>query len=388
MSPKSRSLLTRAVHAGRDRHQIPHTPLIDLSTTTRIADLEQAISSIDDLNGGKGLADNPIYARLHNTTVAGFEAGLAELEEAEACVAFASGMAAITALLLSAAQLGKKIVALRPIYGGTDALLSSELLPLSVVWSTPEQLQEELDSEVALIWVETPANPTCHLHNIATIVKQAQGIPVVVDSTFATPVLQQPLSLGASYVIHSATKFIGGHSDVLAGVILCSESDAQPLRKIRLMTGANLHPLSGYLLHRGLQTLPLRVLAAQENASFLAQKLLEHPSVSSVFHPSLQQCDPEGLVGRQMSGPGSLLAFELQGGLHEADRFMKQLKLSTPAVSLGSVDTLIQHPAGLTHRNATAESRLAAGITEGLLRVSVGIEDKEDLWLDIKQALQ
>ena len=159
-------------------------------------------------------------------------------------------------------------------------------------------------------------------------------------------------------------------------------------RKIRILTGANLHPLSGYLLHRGLQTLPLRVEAAQANATQIAAQLLEHPSVSNVYHPSLTHCDPKGLVGTQMTGPGSLLAFEVKGGQNQAAKVMNAVKLCTPAVSLGSVDTLIQHPAGLTHRNASEASRTLSGITDDLLRMSVGIEDPNDIWLDIKQALE
>jgi methionine-gamma-lyase len=216
-----------------------------------------------------------------------------------------------------------------------------------------------------------------------------------VDSTFATPVLQQPARLGAALVMHSGTKYLGGHGDVLAGVVACSEAWAARLRVVRILTGAVVHPLAAYLLHRGLPTLPLRVRRAQETATALAERLAGHARVGRVYHPSRPDRDPRGLVGegRQMAGPGPMLAFEVlgadglptgEGAFRAADAFLRALRLATPAVSLGSTDTLAQHPAGLTQRVQTGA---AGAITEGLVRVSVGLEDADDLWADLAQAL-
>ena len=203
------------------------------------------------------------------------------------------------------------------------------------------------------------------------------------DNTFATPVLQRPAEFGADLVLHSATKFLGGHGDVVAGAVACGDEWAQRLRSVRAITGGLLHPLAAYMLHRGLQTLPVRVHAAQQTAGKLAGRLAAHPAVTAVHYPGLAECDPHGLVGRQMAGPGAILSFEVDGGFEHAARVASACELITHAVSLGGVDTLIQHPASLTHRPVTADAKPVAG----LLRVSVGLEDIDDLWSDLYAAL-
>jgi methionine-gamma-lyase len=199
--------------------------------------------------------------------------------------------------------------------------------------------------------------------------------------------LQRPLELGAALVLHSATKFLGGHGDVIAGVVATSEAWAARLRKVRIATGALLHPLAAFLLHRGLPTLPLRVRAAQDGARILAERLARQRGVTKVYYPGLAGADPEGLLGRQMAGPGSVLAFELAGGFEAARRVLASVKIIVTAVSLGATDTLIQHPAGLTHRCMADSAKAQTGISAGLLRLSVGLEDPEDLWRDLEQAL-
>jgi methionine-gamma-lyase len=196
------------------------------------------------------------------------------------------------------------------------------------------------------------------------------------------------MELGVTYVLHSATKFLGGHGDVIAGVVCCSEENARVLRQVRAVTGALLHPLAAYLLHRGLPTLTLRVERAQHNAGILAQRLAAHPEVVRVFYPGMGAVADAGLLVSQMRGPGALLAFELHGGHAAAAAVMGRVRLITPAVSLGSVDSLIQHPAGLTHRVLDEVTRQACGITAGLLRLSAGIEHVDDLWADLEQALE
>ncbi len=379
---------TLAVHAGRsDFSRLGvHAPPLSLSTTYPIKNLEKAIDSIDQFIDGKASAANPVYARLFNPTVARWEAAIAEIENAEASVAFSSGMAAFTAVLLASKTRGDHIVAVRPLYGGSDHLLSSGLLGTDVTWANPDHISEAIGERTALVVLETPANPSLHLVDISSIVEQAGDVPVLVDSTFATPILQNPLQYGAQYVLHSATKFLGGHGDVMAGVVATSETHAAMLRQVRIATGAVLNPFSAYLLHRGLPTLPLRVHRAQETAIELASRLVNHPFIDRVFFPGHAECDPLNIVGRQMTGPGALVSFEL-GNANEVAPFLRSLELVTAAVSLGSTDTLIQYPAGLTHRIVDEASREQAGISSRLLRLSVGLEDVDDLWFDLKSAL-
>lgn len=383
-------VLTNSVHAGR--HDLRtlglHAPPIDRSTTYPLSSLEEGTHSLEELAGGAKSASNPVYQRLLNPTVARWEAGVAALEGAEAAVAFASGMAAITATLMAAKASGKAhVVAVRPIYGGTDHLLATALLGGEVTWATPDSVAEAIRPDTGLVLLETPANPTLAMVDIADVVAQAAGVPVAVDNTFATPVLQNPLALGATYAIHSATKALGGHGDVTGGIVACGEAAAQPLRQVRILTGAVLDPQAGWLLHRGLATLALRVRASQEGAAVVAGRLAAHPGVATVTYPGLSGGDPLGLVGRQLSGPGSMIAFRPTGGYDRASRMMKAVDMITPAVSLGSVDTLIQHPAGLTHHVVAEDARDAHGISPDLLRLSVGIEHPDDVWADLERAL-
>lgn len=391
---------TETVHAGRGdfRDLGVHAPPLDLSTTYPLSGLDEATASLDALAcGGAPVAGQAVYARLHNPTVARFEEALARLESARESVSFASGMAALTASLLATRDVylrrsgreGRHVVAVRPLYGGSDHLLTSGLLGLEVTWARPDEVGHALRDDTVLVLVETPANPTLQLIDLADVVRRAGDVPVLVDSTFATPVLQRPLELGAALSLHSATKFLGGHGDVMAGVVATADSDwAAALRRVRVVTGGVLHPMAAYLLHRGLSTLSVRVRKSQESAEILARRLANHDDIAWVRFPGLVEGDRH-LVGpgRQMSGPGSLLAFEVAGGVRRAAGILRQLRLITPAVSLGSTDTLIQHPAGLTHRVVDAEAQAEGGITPAMLRLSVGLEDVEDLWDDLAQAL-
>jgi cystathionine beta-lyase/cystathionine gamma-synthase len=395
-----------AVHAGRDdlRALGVHAPPIDLSTTYPFESLGAAVGSLDAMMAGAAptAEGGAVYSRLHAPTVARFEAGLAALEATDASVAFASGMAALTAVVLAMAaqppgggEANRHVVGVRPMYGTADKLLSSGLLGTTVTWTDEAGVAAAIRPDTGLVCIETPVNPTLDLVDVAAVVAAAGGVPVMVDSTFATPALQQPARLGAALVMHSGTKFLGGHGDVLAGVVACSEAWAARLRVVRILTGAVVHPLAAYLLHRGLPTLGFRVRRSEETATALAERLAGHARIGRVYHPSRPDRDPRGLVGagRQMSGPGPMLAFELlgpdgaatgDGAFRTADAFLQALRLATPAVSLGSTDTLAQHPAGLTQR---VQSGAAGAITEGLVRVSVGLEDAGDLWADLAQAL-
>jgi methionine-gamma-lyase len=377
-------LTTSAVHAGREdlRALGVHAPPLDLSATYPLFDIDLDGEAYDAWARGEASASNPIYARLFSPTVARFEQALAQLEGAAEAVAFASGMAAMTACILAACQARRHIVAIRPLYGGTDHLLSCGLLGVEVSWTDAEHVAEALREETGLVIVENPGNPTLTLVDLDAIVAQAASAPVLVDNTFATPVLQNPLSHGATYSLHSASKFLGGHGDVLAGVIATTEVHARDLRRVRMYTGAVLHPLGAYLLHRGLPTLPLRVERAQQTAEELAARLQTHPAVARVHYPGLAEPLPASL-----RKGGCLLAFEVAGGRAAAQRTVQELKLVSHAVSLGGVDTLVQHSASFSHRLLEPDALEVSGISPALLRVSVGLEDVDDLWHDLERAL-
>lgn len=394
-APIPPTLATLGVHAGREDLTSlgVHVPPIDLSTTNPLPTIEQGRDAYDAYAAGlpRGPGMSSVYRRAWNPTVARFEQAVAALEgfapdgplPAEG-VAFASGMAATNAVVLSRVAAGfPHVIAVRPLYGGTDALLASGLLGTQVDFVEPTEVRDAITERTGLVVMESPSNPTLDLHDIADIASQAGSVPVMVDNTFATPILQRPLHLGAVFVVHSATKYLGGHGDAMGGVVITSPERATALRPIRTITGGVLDPWTAYLLHRGLATLAIRVTAQQESAGRIARWLEDHPKVSRVFYPGLPGQDPHGLLGRQMAGPGAMVSFELSGGFSSAERACGALELITHAVSLGGVDTLIEHPAALTHRVVVAEAQPG----EGVLRMSVGLEGTDDLIEDLRRAL-
>jgi methionine-gamma-lyase len=370
-----------AVHAGRDDlaslgvHALP----LDLSSTNPLPGIDLGGMSYEVLaTGGHPFeGGSNVYARLWNPTVARFEEALARLEHAEEAVAFSSGMAAVTAVLLALTHESQRrhVVAVRPLYGGTDHLLASGLLGVETTFCAPDAVAAAVRDDTALVVLETPANPTLELVDIAAVVEAAGDVPVLVDNTFATPVLQHPLDLGAALSLHSATKYLGGHGDVVGGVVACDARLA--------ITGAIMHPLAAYLLHRGLATLPVRMRAQQEGARIVADWLVTRDEVARVHFPGFAASDPQGLVGRQQAGPGAMIAIELAGGFAAASSLTAAVELFTHAVSLGSVDSLIQHPAALTHRPVASEAKPS----DALVRLSIGLEDPSDLIADLAQAL-
>lgn len=385
--PPLSHLETLAVHAGMDglTQAGTHVPAIDLSTTNPLRSVESGGESYENLatGGTPESGDSAVYQRLWQPGVARFEAALAALEQAEGTVAFATGMAALTATLIATVTAGKPhVVALRPLYGGTDHVLASGLLGTTVTWTDLAGVAAAIRSGTGLVILETPANPTLELTDIRAVVDAAGEVPVLVDNTFATPVLQRPLESGATLVLHSATKFLGGHGDAMGGTVSGSEQWMVRLRQVRALTGGLLAPFNAYLLHRGLRTLPVRVRAQQTTAQEVAHRLAGNPALVRVLYPGLPEQDPQGLIGRQCSGAGSLLALDL-GSYAAALRFTESLRLITHAVSLGGVDSLVQHPASLTHRPVAAEARPAAGI----VRLSIGLEHVDDLMDDILTAL-
>lgn len=391
-TPDNASLDTRAVHAGRADLTEVHAPPLDLSTTYPLPDVDSGGASYDALAAGLPPTDEggPIYARAWNPTVARFEEGLAELEGTTDAVAFASGMAATTAAILAMrARGGHHIIGVRPLYGGTDHLLSLGLLDVEATYVDPhpdtavvaKAIGEARRSDTGLVICETPGNPTLDLLDLDVIVEAAGDVPVMVDNTFATPVLQNPAAHGVALVMHSATKYLGGHGDVMGGVIAADADWAGTLRQVRIITGSLMHPLAGYLLHRGLPTLPVRVRAQQAHAEIVAAWLAEHPQVLDVFYPGLH--DPMGVIGRQMRGPGAMVSLRVRGGYAGAAAMLSGLRMITHAVSLGSTDTLAQHPAALTHRPVPDGARP----TDDIVRLSIGLEDPADIIADLRSAL-
>ncbi|MFE3179464.1 trans-sulfuration enzyme family protein [Streptomyces violascens] len=364
---------TLAVHAGREDLAALglHAPPIDLSTTYPSYDSRGEAARIDAFAAtGEAPEGPPVYGRLGNPTVARFEAALARLEDTEAAVAFASGMAALSAVLLAQHATGlRHVVAVRPLYGCSDHLLTAGLLGSEVTWTDPAGVADAIRPDTALVMVESPANPTLAEVDLEALAEACGTVPLLVDNTFATPVLQRPAHSGARLVLHSATKYLGGHGDVLGGVVACDEAFARRLRQIRFATGGILHPLAGYLLLRGLATLPVRVRAASATAAELVARLAADPRVLRVHYPK---------VG------GAMVAFETLTDPHDV---IARVRLITPAVSLGSVDSLIQHPASISHRIVPEDDRASSGVSDRLLRMSVGLEDVEDLWRDIDRAL-
>ncbi|MFJ8659438.1 trans-sulfuration enzyme family protein [Streptomyces sp. NPDC093795] len=373
LSATPRALATEAVHAGRDDLASLglHAPPIDLSTTYPSYDARAEAARIDEFaTTGARLDGPPVYARLDNPTVARFEEALARLEGTESAVAFASGMAALTAVLLARASQGlRHVVAVRPLYGCSDHLLDAGLLGTEVTWTDPASVAAAIRPDTGLVMVESPANPTLAEADIRALAHSCGSVPLLVDNTFATPVLQRPVEQGARLVLHSATKYLGGHGDVMGGIVACDEEFARTLRQVRFATGGVLHPLAGYLLLRGLSTLPVRVRAASATAAELVRRLATDPRIARVHYPRIG---------------GAMIAFEVYGDPHDV---IAGVRLITPAVSLGSVDTLIQHPASISHRIVAEGDRRSAGVSDRLLRMSVGLEDVEDLWRDLTEAL-
>ncbi|MCR2764526.1 aminotransferase class I/II-fold pyridoxal phosphate-dependent enzyme [Microbacterium sp. zg.B48] len=379
---------TRAVHAGMAglRESGTHVPPIDFSTTFPLPDVESGGLAYEELATGQSLGSDrsAVYQRLWQPGVARFEDALADLESTEGAVAFASGMAALTACLIASVTAGRgHVVAVRPLYGGSDHVLESGLLGTTVTWASPDTIAAAVRADTGLVIVETPANPTLELLDLDEVVAAAGAVPVLVDNTFATPVLQQPARHGAALVLHSATKYLGGHGDVMGGVVATDQEWVERLRRVRALTGGLLHPMAAYLLHRGLRTLPLRVRAQQQTAQTLAERISGHTAVARVFYPGLPGQDPKGLLGRQLEGPGSIIAVELAGGYDAAARFTESCGLIEHAVSLGGIDSLVQHPASLTHRPVAGPAKPGAGV----VRLSIGLEHVDDLTDDVMVAL-
>lgn len=342
-----------------------------------------------------GKDDGYKYTRIGNPTVKVLEDCVASLEGGEAGLATASGMAAISTVFLTFLSAGKHAVSTASVYGPSRTLLEGELSRFGVESSFVDtsdisKIEAALKPNTTLIYVETPANPTLSISDIKACAELAHkaGALLVVDNTFCSPILQQPLTLGADVVLHSMTKFLNGHSDVVAGMLVAKSKDLiAKLRKVIVQVGSTIDPNQAWLVLRGIKTLALRVKSGQSNAEKLAVDLSKHPAVEWVKYPGLQSHPQHELAKKQMKGFGAMISFELRGGVEAGRRMIDAVKLCTRAVSLGGVETLIQHPASMTHAGLSEKARIAADISNGLIRLSVGCEAYEDLKADLMQAL-
>jgi cystathionine beta-lyase/cystathionine gamma-synthase len=331
------------------------------------------------------------YSRSGNPTRAALERALAALEGGTAAFAFSSGCAA-AATLLNTLRPGDRVLCGEDIYGGTYRLLDKVMKPLGIepVFTDLAAPAAVIDERTKMIWLETPTNPMLRLVDIAAVAAlgRARGVPVIVDNTFASPALQRPLALGATAVVHSTTKYINGHSDVVGGAIVTSDPAlAERLAFLQNAMGAVPSPMDCYLVLRGCKTLPLRMQRHVESAAELARRLERAAGVRRVHYPGLASHPQHALAGRQMRGPGGMISVELEGGLAESRRFLQALRLFTLAESLGGVESLAEHPALMTHASMPAEVRRGLGIGDSLVRLSVGLEHLEDLWADLQGAL-
>ena len=333
------------------------------------------------------------YSRTQNPTRKALEDNLASLESGKFGLCFSSGCAATSSLLMCL-NAGDHVVAMDDLYGGTYRLLTQVFSRLGISTtfadlSNPAVLKEHILPNTRLIWIETPTNPMLKLVDIKAIcqIAHAAGIPVAVDNTFATPALQQPLKLGADFVVHSMTKYLGGHSDIVGGAIVTQNDDwAKKIAFVSNSVGAILGAVDSFLVLRGLKTLSIRMQKHVENAIGIAHYLEKHPKVAQVIYPGLSSHPHFDLCQKQMSGPGGMISFILKGGLSEAKKFLESTRIFACAESLGGVESLIEHPAIMTHASVPEAIRKELGIADGLIRISVGVEDFGDLKDDLEQA--
>ena len=384
---------TRAIHLGHDPrdHQGALTPPLHLTSTFAFDSVEQ---------GGAvfaGQAPGYIYSRISNPTLDLLEQRVAALEGAEAGLALASGMGAITAVMWTFLQPGDEIITDETLYGCTFAFFRHGLARFGITvthvdLTDPRALANAISPRTRIVYFETPANPNMRLVDIQAVsaIARAAGAKVVVDNTYATPVLTRPVTLGADIVVHSATKYMGGHGDLVGGIAVGSAEDMTQVRMVGMkdMTGAVMAPFTAMLILRGLKTLKLRMQAHCASAMQVARWLADHPAVARVDYPGLESFPQHALAARQMPGFGAMIAFEMKGGFAAGAAMMNRLALIRRAVSLGDAESLIQHPASMTHSTYTPQERAAHGIAEGLVRLSVGLEEVEDILADLEQALE
>jgi cystathionine gamma-lyase/cystathionine beta-lyase/cystathionine gamma-lyase/homocysteine desulfhydrase len=372
---------TKAIHAGQEpdpRTGAVSVPIYQTSTYAQ-----------EGIGKHKGFE----YARTQNPTRQALEQNLAALENGRACFAFASGMAATNAVM-TLLKAGDHVIVSDNTYGGTFRLFDKVLRKYGLEFSyvdarEPQAVEDAARAETRMVFIETPTNPVMSLVDIQAVseITRRRGVRLVVDNTFMSPYFQRPLELGADIVVHSTTKYLNGHSDSIGGaVILNDEEDIQQMSFIQNAAGAIISPMDSWLVMRGTKTLAVRMRQHDENGRIVAQFLSEHPKVQKIYYPGLKSHPQYELARRQMSGFGGMISFET-GSLEHASRLLENVKICTLGESLGGVETLISHPATMTHASVPEVERQRLGITDGLVRISVGIEDVEDIIGDLDQAL-
>lgn len=383
---------TRAIHEGYDAsaNEGALTPPLHMTSTF----LFESVQAGAEMFAGE--RPGHFYSRISNPTNDLLERRVASLEGAEAGLALASGMGAITSTLWTLLAPGDEVIIDKTLYGCTFAYMSHGLTKFGIIvtpidMTDPASLRKAISKKTRVVYFETPANPNMRLVDIKAVsdIAGTVGATVVVDNTYATPYLTRPLEHGADIVVHSATKYLGGHGDLVAGLVV---GRAEMIQQIRLfgmkdMTGAVISPFNSMLVLRGLKTLALRMDRHCASAMTVARMLEQHPAVSQVSFPGLESFPQHDLAKRQMSGFGGMIAFELHDGIEAGRAMMDRLKMIGRAVSLGDAETLIQHPASMTHSTYTPEERAAHGITDGLIRLSVGLEGIDDILADLDEAL-
>jgi cystathionine gamma-lyase len=378
--PPSASLDTLCIHAGQGPDPASGAVMTPIVLATTFA------------QDGPGVLKGYDYSRAGNPTRAALERCLAALEGAKHCAAFGSGCAATTAVMLTLKS-GDHVLVCDDVYGGTfrifDRVLAQFGLEATFLdMSDPKRVAEAMRPNTRLVWIETPSNPTLKVLDVAAIaeIARARGVPLAVDNTFATPVLQRPLDLGATLVVHSTTKYLNGHSDVVGGAVLTSDDAlAERVSFLQKAVGGVPSPFDCYLVLRGLKTLPVRMKRHVESARTIAGWLEAHPRVARVRYPGLASHEHHALAARQMRGPGGMISLDLKGSLEQSSAFLRALRIFACAESLGGVESLAEHPALMTHASLPAEARRALGIGDGLIRLSIGLEDAGDLVADLER---
>ena len=393
MEMKKLGLGTTAIHAGTLKNLYGTLAMPIYQTSTFIFDSAE--------QGGRRFALEEagyIYTRLGNPTTTTLENKIAALEEGEAGIAMSSGMGAISSTLWTVLKAGDHVVTDKTLYGCTFALMNHGLTRFGVEvtfvdTSNLEEVKNAMKENTRVVYLETPANPNLKIVDLEGVCKVAHTNPntlVIVDNTFATPYMQKPLKLGVDIVVHSATKYLNGHGDVIAGLVVTKQELADQIRFVGLkdMTGAVLGPQEAYYIIRGLKTFEIRMERHCKNARTIVDFLNKHPKVEKVYYPGLETHPGYEIAKKQMKDFGAMISFELKGGFEAGKTLLNNLKLCSLAVSLGDTETLIQHPASMTHSPYTKEEREVAGITDGLVRLSVGLENVEDIIADLEQGLE
>jgi len=373
---------TRAIHAGQEADPATGATIVPIYATSTYT------------QSAPGVHKGYEYSRSGNPTRKALETALAALEDGEMALAFASGLAATTAVFASLLRPGDEVLAAADLYGGTFRLLEKVFQPWGLAARyiddpSPASFASHITPRTRLVWIETPTNPLLRILDIAAIaeVSHRSKVPLAVDNTFASPYLQQPLRLGADLVVHSTTKYLGGHSDVIGGCVVGRRELLEPIRFYQNAAGAVPSPFDAFLVLRGLKTLAVRMEQHSANAQALAEWLASHPAVEQVYYPGLPSHPGHEIARRQMRHFGGMLSLRLRGSGEKARRFLSRLHLISLAESLGGVESLACHPATMTHASIPREVREARGIDEALVRLSIGIEDLQDLRRDLEQAL-